>query len=273
MTQQESAPAEKLWHAVLSGEFNTRSQRRRRMFRALPTDPRCRLCLRPFRGPGGLAMRIVMDARPSQLNPNLCNLCAEFAASNEGVVEVGLSMLFADVRGSTSLAETISPIAFTQLINRFYTVATEVLVKHDALIEKLVGDEVTGLFVPGFTGSDHAAKAVTAARELLHVTGHEGSSEPWVPVGVGVHTGRAHVGSVGSKESGMTDIVALGDDVNTAARLASHAAAGEIVLSEATIAAVGLDPDAHEKRVLDLKGKSDPFPVRVINIGRQSASG
>lgn len=212
-------------------------------------------------------MRIVYDLRPSQLNPNLCNGCAEFAARNEGVVEIQLSMLFADVRNSTALAETMSPLEFSQLISRFYRVTTDILVRRHALIEKLIGDEVTGLFVPGFAGPQHAGQAVQAATELLHATGHAGRKRPWVPVGVGVHTGKAHVGSVGSEDS-VTDIVALGDAVNTAARIASQAGAGEVLLSETACQAAGLAVQQLEERKLSLKGKRDPINVWVMRVMR-----
>src|SRR5262249_55990662 len=155
----------------------------------------------------------------SNKNPNVCNHCEQFALKNPGGAEIELSMLFADVRGSTSLAEKMSPSEFSQLLNRFYRVANKVFVRTDAMIDKLVGDEVIGLYIPGLAGKDHARLAIQAAQELLHETGHSGSGEPWLPVGVGVHTGTAFVGAVGSADA-FTDFTALGDNVNITARLA-----------------------------------------------------
>ena len=80
--------------------------------------------------------------------------------------EVELSMLFADIRGSSKLARQLSSLEFTQLMDRFYRASSEVLVEHDAIIEKFVGDEVVGLFLPFLAGPDHAARAVEAARAL-----------------------------------------------------------------------------------------------------------
>jgi adenylate cyclase len=100
--------------------------------------------------------------------------------------------------------------------------------KWDGLVDEFVGDEVVALFVPGFGGEDHAQRAVGAARQLLLETGNDGS-EPWIPVGAGVHTGVAYVGRVG--EDDACDFTAVGDAVNTTARLASSAGAGEILVS------------------------------------------
>ena len=116
--------------------------------------------------------------------------------------EVEASMLFADVRGSSKLARQMSSMDFTRLMNRFYTVSREVLVESDAIVEKFVGDEVVGLFLPFLAGQEHAVRAVEAAEALLRATGHGTAEGPWVQLGAGVHTGRAFVGIVGSKGAG-----------------------------------------------------------------------
>ena len=103
-------------------------------------------------------------------------------------------MLFADVRGSTTMAERMSGEEFNRIMNRFYATATDVLIRSDAMIDKLVGDEVIGLFLPLFSGRQHARRAVQAARELLRASGNGDVGGPWIPVGIGVHTGVAYVG-------------------------------------------------------------------------------
>src|SRR6478672_6184915 len=134
--------------------------------------------------------------------------------------EVEISMLFADVRGSSKLARAMPVIDFTRLMNRFYRESSKVLIDGDAIIEKFVGDEIVGLFIPFLAGPEHAARAVETAQELLSVTGHASPDGPWVPLGAGVHTGTAFVGMVGSNNT--SDFTALGDPVNIAAHLASH---------------------------------------------------
>jgi adenylate cyclase len=130
--------------------------------------------------------------------------------------EVEVSMLFADVRGSSKLARQMSVLDFTRLMNRFYRVSTDVLIDAEAIVEKFVGDEVVGLFIPFMTGPEHAKRAVQTAEELLLATGHSSGQSPWVPLGAGVHTGSAFVGIVGS--DGASDFTALGDPVNIGER-------------------------------------------------------
>jgi adenylate cyclase len=139
-----------------------------------------------------------------------------------------------------------------------------VLVDRDALIDRLLGDEVVAHFVPGFVGERHARVAVRAAQGLLGATGHGDPGGPWVPVGIGVHTGVVFIGTVG--ERGKTDLTVLGDNANVAARLASLAGPGEILVSEATSTAAGLGERGLELRRLELKGRSEPVDVRVLRV-------
>src|SRR5512132_3574978 len=194
----------------------------------LPSDPRCKICGSPFKGWGGFIMHL-MGRDQSRYNPRFCQKCEAF--EHPGGAEVVLTMLFADVRGSTTLAEQMSAREFSQLINRFYT---------DAMVDRLLGDEANGLYIPGFAGPEHPRKAIEAAQELLRLTGHHDPKGPWLPVGIGVHTGPAFVGVVGGDES-TADVTALGDNVNITARLASQAGAGEILISDASYAASQLD--------------------------------
>jgi adenylate cyclase len=147
--------------------------------------------------------------------------------------EVELSMLFADVRGSSKLARSTSTLEFTQLMDRFYRSSMDVLVQHDAIVEKFVGDEVVGLFLPFLAGPHHAERAVEAARALITSVGYGSPAGPWLPLGVAVHTGPAFVGIVGSQDA--RDFTALGDPMNIAAHLAAKAAAGEILVTRSVI--------------------------------------
>ncbi len=158
----------------------------------------------------------------------------------------------------------MSATEFSQLMNRFYAAATGVLIKTDALIDKLVGDEVIGVYFPAFAGSEPARLAVQAAQELLRVTGHGDPGGPWLPVGVGVHTGITFFGTVSGADGTFSDFTALGDNVNITARLASQAGPGEALISDATCSAAGLDLGHLELRQLELKGKSEPVSVRVM---------
>jgi adenylate cyclase len=263
---------EQLWRSYLTeGESATFAGLRfgfkdfRRLMRLLPTDPRCTVCQIPFEGVGATLLRSLFGVSRSRLNPQWCSRCEQFAEKHQGGAEVELSMLFADLRGSTSLAESMSPSAFSQLIKRFYQVTTDLMVETDALVEQLVGDEVAGLYVPGLAGPAHAQVALEAARAILRATGYGAPEEPWAPVGIGVHTGVAFVGAVGS-QNGVTTITALGDAVNTTSRLASQAGPGEILVSEAASRAAELDTAGLEFRLLQLKGRSEPVGVHVVRV-------
>lgn len=176
-----------------------------------------------------------------------------------------VSLVFADVRGSTSLAEKMSPTEFADCLNRFYREASRALIAHDGLIDKFVGDEVIALFVRGYAGDSFSSKAIAAALEVLKVTGHGDAAGPWLPVGVGVHTGIAFVGVVGA-EGQVTDISALGDAVNVAARLSSEADSGEVLVSEEAARDAGLDTSHWEVRDLRVKGRDSPLRVHVVSI-------
>ena len=187
-----------------------------------------------------------------------------FCNEYPGGTELEISMLFVDVCGSTNIGERMSATDFSRLMNRFYSVATEVLMKTDAFIDKFVGDEVIGLYFPLFTGPNHARAAVQAAQDLLRVTGHGDKKGPWLPVSVGVHTGIAYVGTVKGAEDSVSDITALGDNVNITARLASRAGSGEVLISDAAYTSAGLNLGNLEQRQLELKGKSELIGVRVL---------
>jgi adenylate cyclase len=227
----------------------------RPVIKRIPKSPRCRICYLPFYGLGGYLTKTFLRVEPSTLNPHLCNLCERFATQYHGGVELEISIMFVDVRGSTSMAENLTPEQFSKKINRFYRAATDVFYRNNGLVEKLLGDEVAGFFVPGFAGRNYPQVAVQAGMEALRAMGYGTVSGPWMPVGVGIHTGIAYIGSV-EAEGGVSNISILGDSVNIAARLTSLAAPGELLISEETRTAAGLQTAGMESRCLSLKGKS-----------------
>jgi adenylate cyclase len=179
-----------------------------------------------------------------------------------GGAELESSFLFADVRGSTTLAEGMTATAFRQLLSRFYEIAARLLVANDGIIDKFVGDEAVGIFIPATAHEHHARSAIDTARAILAATGHGSPEGPWLPIGAGVTTGVAYIGSIG--EPPMTSLSALGDVVNITARLASAAGAGEILVNELAAQESGLDTSALELRTLDLKGKTQATSVYVL---------
>lgn len=251
------------WRALLKGDNPALPFRHlRHLLGLIPSNPRCKFCHAPYSGLGAPLMRAIGKG-PSRLTPQLCRQCESFARNIPGGAEIELSMLFADVRGSTSLAESMAPYEYSQLINRFYVTATEVLVNTKSWVDRLVGDQVVGLYIPGFAGADHPRLAVEGARQLLSRMGYGGPDGSWLPIGVGVHTETAFVGAVGTAE-GATDVTVLGDAANTVARLSSAAQPGEILVSDETLKQIDEQVTYHESREMALKGKKESVRVYVL---------
>jgi adenylate cyclase len=257
------------WKAILDGT-DQRYRRYRSILRRIPSEPRCRMCAAPFEGLGAPFMRAMGRTRWLK-NPNYCSICQTWLDRHHGGAEVELTFLFADVRGSTGLAEKLSPWDFKDLLSRFYEIAARVVIAHEGLVDKFVGDEVVAFFTPAFAGPDHAGAAIAAARALLDETGHRRAEGPWLPIGAGIHTGIAFVGSLG--EGGVSEFTALGDAVNTTARLALSAHAGEILVTRAAANAAGIASADREQRHLDVRGRSEPIDVLVVAVGPMMGPG
>jgi adenylate cyclase len=177
-----------------------------------------------------------------------------------GGLELEIAVVFADIRGSTTLCETVGTTRFAELVNGFYRRATECLVSHDAIVDKLIGDEVMALFIPGIAGVDYRHKAALAAIELVKTM----ADEPALPVGAAVNSGIAYVGNVGTGR--VVDFTALGDPVNTASRLQSQAAPGEVIMSDEIFGTVRNEyPDAPQRQV-EVRGRKVPASIRVIAL-------
>jgi adenylate cyclase len=240
-------PTSPEWHKILT-EGHRPLRVMRALMRVLPSAPRCKVCHNPFAGVGGKLVGLVGFV-PSRKNPNLCAKCCDTLP--EGGAEVDIGVLFADVRGSTSAAEHLDAREFAGLLTRFYKTATEVLVRHDAIIDKLLGDEVMALFIPGIAGRGYRREAALAGIDLVRAVSSGPLGEE-LSIGAAVHAGTAFVGNVGA--DGVVDFTALGDTVNVAARLQAHAAAGEVLLTEGVH---DLVRDAHSgtPRTFELRGR------------------
>jgi adenylate cyclase len=258
---------EEVWYAVF-GAGHPDLQKQHRLHRRLPSPPRCKLCLAPFGGLGGAVMRL-RGKRPSNRNPRFCSACDHFIRAHPGGAEVTLSLVFADVRGSTTLAEQVSPTELHRSMNAFYAAVTHVLVETDGFMIDVVGDEVVGVYPPGMSGEHHAALAVDAARRLVALDPAEAGG---LSFGVGVHTGLVHIGTTMGADEGIADVRAMGDSVNVSARLSSAAAPGEALVSAATWEAAGESPEGLEVRELVLKGRIEPLRVWVLRSTARDTS-
>jgi adenylate cyclase len=230
--------------------------------RALPRSPRCGICGAPFAGPGR-RLAGPLGYRPSRKNPTVCSVCVEY--SPPGGMKMQTGVLFADLRGFTARFDGADPHEASKVLRRFYRCAEDVLFP-DAVIDKLIGDEVMAIYLPDLKPhmdrADVPAVMLAHARGLLAAVGYGAEERPFVEMGIGLDVGEAFVGNIG--ERALYDFTAVGDVVNTASRLQGQAAGGEIVLSDRVAAGLSDRPGARE--VLALKGKAQPqvaYRVRV----------
>jgi adenylate cyclase len=256
------------WEAYLRFGSQPQTQAFKRLLRALPSTPRCGYCGAPFAGFGAVLVRR-LGYRPSRKNPNICSTCVEMAPPGGMTTEIGV--LFADLRGFTARSEDITPEQATTQLRRFYAHAEKVFFP-EALIDKLIGDEVMALYVPAILG-DHdepdgsASRALVAglmvdhARELLQRVGYGTPDGPEFELGIGIDFGEAFIGNIGN--AAVHDFTAVGDVVNTASRLQGQAAGGEVVLSARL--ADHLPAPIGEPEQLVLKGKRDPLDAYRVS--------
>ena len=233
----------------------------RHILGTLPRGPRCKVCSMPFRGVG-ILLRGTGWA-PSRKNPNFCRWCFEWLPDRGYKTEVGV--LFADVRGYTSLAETRGADDIARLLDRFYSLASRIIVAHDALVDKFVGDEVMALFLPSMLGEQLLPEMASVGEELLQGVGYGSGKEPWLSLGVGMDHGEAYVGNVGPPE--VKDFTALGDVVNTASRLRDEAQPGQLVMTERVFDGAGERWSDAVPVELRLRGKSELVSARVVSVG------
>lgn len=244
---------EALWRTIFQ-DGHPELAKQHWLHRALPRDPRCRLCLAPFGGPGGWVMRR-RGKTPSGRNPNYCTACDGFLNAYPGGAEVTMSAIFADLRGSTARSASIPAHEFAREVGAFFAAATQVLAEEDGFVVEFRGDCVAAVFPPGFTGPDHAQKAAAAARRLAALP-----QTP--PFGVGVHVGPMYIGAVPGATGRVEAVTVFGAEVNLTARLAATAGPGEALASGALIAEAGAKADT--MRTLSLAGFDQPVAAGAL---------
>jgi adenylate cyclase len=256
------------WQAYLEFSTVTSSRAVHRVLRSLPSSPRCGMCGAPFAGIGSRFVR-PLGFRPSRKNPNLCATCVELAPPGGITTEVGV--MFADLRGFTTRSESITPQEASALLRRLYSVAEDVLFP-EALIDKLIGDEVMALYLPIFVTTsawrpdDEDRRTVANvmldhSRRLLEGLGYGSREGAALHLGIGLDYGEAFVGNIGGGTA-VSDFTAVGDVVNTAARLQSCASSGEVIVAERL--ARFLDEPAGPLEHVTVKGKHEPVAAQRV---------
>jgi adenylate cyclase len=184
-----------------------------------------------------------------------------------GGVNQQVTVLFADVRGFTSLSEHAPPEQVVQMLNRYFSAMTEIIFAHGGTLDKYIGDGLMALFGAPAATPDDATNAVACAaamqrqvQPINEALRAEGLSE--IKVGIGLHTGVATVGYIGSER--RTEYTAIGDTVNLAARLEQNAAGGQVLISEAAARAARPAYKLRERQPLTVKNRAQPVQVYEV---------
>ena len=229
----------------------------------------------PIRGPLALPLRIVGISR-SKMNPDICTICerAFRRVKKRQHISVAVTILFADIRGYTSLSNHLDPLELSRFVSAFQDQCAEAVWAHDGIVNKQMGDGLMALFNFPIKIERHAEAGVAAALEIqrrcsapiAEVLARLGDDVGnTLGVGVGLHTGQVEIGVF---SAGRSDFTAIGGPVNLAARLEAKAAAGEILVSAECAAQAQALMAGSSARTLELKGIDRPTLAHSIRAGR-----
>ena len=212
------------------------------------------------------------DARRRALERFLAPEVVEMVAANPQGIRLGginqkVTILFADIRGFTSMSENLPPETIVELLNAFFTRVTDVIFEFGGTLDKYMGDAVMALFGAPLAKPDDARRAVRAAvaiEQLMAELNRDARQRGWpqLGVGIGVNTGIVTAGNIGSPR--RLDYTVIGDPVNVAFRLMSHASPAQVLVSQATADELGSEFSLSPLRPLVVKGKSEPLQVFAV---------
>ena len=221
----------------------------------------------PLRGVLSVPFR-AFGIRPSKMNPNTCTICELMFTKvmRARKVNIDATVLFADLRGYTSLSQSLPPDAISGLLDAFYDLCADAIWEHDGLLNKTIGDAVMAVFNFPIRSENHARDAVRAAREIQRRWGLEreklveglGLAGADLGVGIGVHAGELSFGEFGRSHR---DLTAIGTVVNTASRAQSAAGAGQILVTQEVYRRVQPELAGSQARAYQLKGFEAPIEL------------
>jgi adenylate cyclase len=221
----------------------------------------------PIRGLLSLPFRLI-GVKSSRMNPNLCTICETMftKVKRQKQIVIPATVLFADLRGYTALSATAQSGDVVDMLHDFYDECAAAIWERDGIVNKFIGDAVLAIFNFPIMRADHVRQAVDAAIEIRQKCSERkklaiGSDGASVGVGIGIHTGMASIGEVGTA---YKDFTIIGPVVNTASRIQGAAGAGEILLSKEAYQAVASDFPSSQPRICQLKGIGEPLAVHAI---------
>jgi adenylate cyclase len=200
------------------------------------------------------------------------HLAARIASAPDAVRLGGdkrvVTVLFSDIRGFTALSETMNPDDMARLLTEYFTEMVECVFRHGGTLDKFIGDAVMAQWGAPLGEPDDADRALAAAIDMQRALAALNAQwrldrRPELAMGIGLNCGEAFAGNIGSER--RLEYTVIGDTVNTASRLCSAAAGGEILISEPLRAALHDAPALTPRDALTLKGKSHPVPVYAVS--------
>ncbi|MEH2541888.1 adenylate cyclase [Bradyrhizobium sp. AZCC 1577] len=223
----------------------------------------------PLRGVISAPFR-AFGIRPSRMNPNTCTICELMFTKvmRARKITIDATIMFADLRGYTSLSQSQSPDAVSSLLDAFYDECANAIWAHDGLLNKTIGDAVMAVFNFPLQREEHAKNAVLSARQIQTnwrerretlVEAH-GLTADELGIGIGIHSGELSFGEFGHSHR---DLTAIGTVVNTASRAQSVAEADQILVTKAVFERVQPDMKDSQSKPFQLKGFDAPIELYV----------
>jgi adenylate cyclase len=209
------------------------------------------------------------------LSPEVAEMVVANPDIRLGGVNQEVTVLFADIRGFTTMSEEMEPGRVVEILNEYFTRVTDVIFDNGGTLDKYIGDAVMAVFGAPISKGNDAAAAVNSAiqiQRLLVELNRDAAARRWpeLRVGIGINTGNAIAGNIGSPR--RLDYTVVGDAVNTAQRLMTNAAGGQILISESTARKMGKTFDLERLPELKVKGRSEAVPVFRVNWVEESAA-
>jgi adenylate cyclase len=209
------------------------------------------------------------------LSPEVAEMVVANPDIRLGGVNQEVTVMFADIRGFTTMSEEMEPGRVVEILNEYFTRVTDVIFDNGGTLDKYIGDAVMAVFGAPISKGNDAAAAVNSAiqiQRLLVELNRDAAARQWpeLRVGIGINTGSAIAGNIGSPR--RLDYTVVGDTVNTAQRLMTNTAGGQILISESTARKMGKTFDLERLPELKVKGRSEAVPVFRVNWVEESAA-